>query len=652
MKINKDSVAFLIEESNLHSIYLKFRQSKKEYKAVDGIISIPFDDIYMLTDGRASILMLQNEAGEEVLFSDELTSFSSEKMLTEQYQDTLISIYPSKEKTLRLLVGELPISHRFIEKVEFTFARQLRDGSVEVAIDLDTLMSHATEGDLFFTFRGSIEKTYVSTTKVEKLSVEDHIFRTRLFFKIRPVDMAKVREFDGYSNYFNNIIDLSLMFQLESNYLFARRHRVCLEHDYEEYFVQEHPDILTGVKFYQTMNEKSSIILEDIPLESKECFNLESNMGSSDRLVALFCEYPEKAQDTAFSQFKYMSDELSDQFECWYIIEADSPDLVNLEPYKDQVIIYKEPLHFEKFMQADMIFHSHSSMYANPTKMKKFQDKMEKTFRVFLQHGILGVRDLSYMYAKGDKTFTNLFICSSEREKNIIMNDYFYSEDEIGLTGLSRFDELFNKYQELNQVHANRQESLLIFPSWRKGENRLSDEKFMDTSFYKEFQSLLNDDTFIDLLKANHVKAKFLLHPNFSHYRHLFTSDYIDTDYDNYILQDELVKNDYLLTDFSSAALDFALLKKPVIYYQFDKNLAEAKKDNNLKAFLPGDIIKSRRRLYRKLKSVFKKKQIKKKHEKKLDNLSLYRDNQARERIVVKAMEGYEKNNICRGSLT
>ena len=665
MKIRSNEEEFIVSLENEEKVFISFKKQLIPLEYVNGSVIVPFKTIYELTQGLPSILRFVNEDNiplfefpkESEEMDDTLESTRVEALdfvdieedtkLCHLYKDTVISLYLSKDNFLRVLVGELPLSNRFIDHSELISAKQLDSEKVEVIIDVTTIFSHVSESDLSLTFRGTLERLTVPFSSLEKRESDTAgLFVTRITYIINQEEIKKVHEIDGYSNYFNNILDLSIDFHLNSNYLVRRRHRVSLESDYQTYLLMEHEDYLSGLKFYPTMNQKSSIILETIPTESGACLDIKAtSKQDGQKPVVLFCEYPEKAQDTGFSQFSYMADNYQDEFDCYYIIDKESPDMINLEKYMDKVLFYKSPKHFEYFMKADILFHSHSAMYASPVKKQTFQDKQDSIFKVFLQHGVLGVRDLSSMYAKGDRSFTNLFICSSDREQHIIENDYGYEKDEIALTGLSRFDNLFLKYQAFSESRTGEVRTLLIFPSWRKGQNRLSDEKFMETNFYNEFQSLINDDEFINLLKKNNITAKFLLHPNFNHYSHLFTSDYIETNIKHYILQNELVENDFLLTDFSSAALDFALLKKIVIYYQFDRKLVETKKDNNLKRFLPGKIIYKRKRLLKYLQKSFDHNTISKKYAKRLSNLYKFEDTNARDRIIEYTLKSMHKKN-------
>src|SRR5699024_11376870 len=84
-----------------------------------------------------------------------------------------------------------------------------------------------------------------------------------------------------------------------------------------------------------------------------------------------------------------------------------------------------------------------------------------------LQHGIIGVRDLRYMYGrKKHERFTDLFVVSSSREKKIITNNYGFSPNEVILTGLPRFDLLIEESKN-NKLIINQKKKVLIMPTWR-----------------------------------------------------------------------------------------------------------------------------------------------------------------------------------------
>ena len=96
------------------------------------------------------------------------------------------------------------------------------------------------------------------------------------------------------------------------------------------------------------------------------------------------------------------------------------------------------------------------------------------------------------------------------------------------------------------------------------------DEKVIADRFYN---NIINDKRLLDVLKKKGYKAKFCIHPSFE-------KQVIDFKPNKYITvsknlpdyQKEFKQNALLITDYSSVAFDFAYLKKPVIYTQFDRS--------------------------------------------------------------------------------
>lgn len=119
-------------------------------------------------------------------------------------------------------------------------------------------------------------------------------------------------------------------------------------------------------------------------------------------------------------------------------------------------------------------------------------------------------------------------------------------------------------------------------PTWREnlaGENNIKtsireyNPDFKDTEYFKFYNSLINNSNLIECLKKNGYRAKFCVHPSFG-------KQFVDFNGNEYVTinkgianyQKEFSENALLITDFSSVAFDFAYLRKPVIYTQFDFN--------------------------------------------------------------------------------
>lgn len=167
--------------------------------------------------------------------------------------------------------------------------------------------------------------------------------------------------------------------------------------------------------------------------------------------------------------------------------------------------------------------------------------------------------------------------CATD-EYNSIINDedeYIYTKEEVKLLGFPRFDKLTS----------NSQKKIVFMPTWRKkitesmkvkdnSSEREYSPTFKDTDYFKFYNKLINDERIIEVLKQKGYKGKFYIHPNLEQQAVDFQSNEcieVSTQITNY--NKEFAENELLITDFSSVAFDFAYLKKPVIYTQFDREV-------------------------------------------------------------------------------
>jgi hypothetical protein len=195
-----------------------------------------------------------------------------------------------------------------------------------------------------------------------------------------------------------------------------------------------------------------------------------------------------------------------------------------------------------------------------------------KNKRIFLQHGIIE-NDLKWLYYKVSKFA--LFICSVKPEYEYVKKKFGYPDNVIKLLGLCRFD-------NLGKCKTNKQQ-LLIMPSWREWiagsvpDSRRGEDYsgFMKTEYYIKWQSLLNNERLFELLEENSLNVIFFPHRNMQKYVNIFNakSNRITiADWRLYDIQNLLKESAFLITDYSSIAFDFAYMKKPLLYYQFDQD--------------------------------------------------------------------------------
>lgn len=188
---------------------------------------------------------------------------------------------------------------------------------------------------------------------------------------------------------------------------------------------------------------------------------------------------------------------------------------------------------------------------------------------VFLQHGVTQ-NDLSAWLNRRSKNIKGFVTAARPEYDSIAHGDYEYGENEVWLTGFARFDNL----------EANHAKEILLMPTWRKTLVGKMDEKsgrwgiadgFENSAFFANYDRLINHPRLLECCRRLSYRIAFVLHPNLreaAKFFHLNDVVYIpgaDVTYSQLFSNASL-----MVTDYSSTAFDFAYLRKPVIYNQFD----------------------------------------------------------------------------------
>lgn len=214
--------------------------------------------------------------------------------------------------------------------------------------------------------------------------------------------------------------------------------------------------------------------------------------------------------------------------------------------------------------QGEGIFYNPFDGYSEP-----YRDLFMDTKFIFLQHGITQ-NDLSAWINRYDKNLHG-FVTSTVPEKNsIISAQYHYTEDQVWLTGFPRFDRLYHDEQKI----------ITIMPTWRRYLMDRMDTQtgrwsclpdFNSSTYARFYTELLNNRKLLDSAINMGYRIAFFSHPIVRpHFKLSPLSDAViilaqDTDY-----RDIYAHSNLVITDYSSAVFDFAYLRKPVIYTQFD----------------------------------------------------------------------------------
>jgi CDP-glycerol glycerophosphotransferase len=277
--------------------------------------------------------------------------------------------------------------------------------------------------------------------------------------------------------------------------------------------------------------------------------------------VWLIGEQSFKAQDNGLAFFRYMRTHHR-EVDAFYVIDRAAPDRSNLEGL-DHVVEYRSMEHLDLMFRAERVLGTHHPEYLYPSRSRTFESMVDPV-KVFLQHGVIAIRRVDPLYGRSVKGFdTDLFLVSSDREKQIIVDDLGYRPEEVAVTGLARFDTLFDGEDPV------RPGQIFVMPTWR--EWLQNETEFLGSEYYLRWTELLHSERFQQMLAAHDAEAIFHLHPNMRMFAEHFSAPHVRlVEQGEESVQRMLKRSSVLITDYSSVGADFSFLGKSVIYYQFD----------------------------------------------------------------------------------
>lgn len=298
--------------------------------------------------------------------------------------------------------------------------------------------------------------------------------------------------------------------------------------------------------------------------------------------IWIFSDLPGRADDNGFKFFKYALNADDSDVEKYFVIKKSYDNyfiLPTLEKIKvllgfdeaheeylkveevGPVIPYGSLKHRFYSLYAELIITSHpdnSIIYPFWGNFRHLAG-LVRSKTVFLQHGVT-LHDVSFWLNKFDKNLAMLGTVSKKEYDSFLQSNYGYSEDIIKLCGFPRFDYL-EKLEDKKEI--------VIMPTWRRKYNRVSEDEFVKSELFENFNTLLNDEDLISFLDSKGYKLVFKPHPNLIKFIDAFDNhplvEFSDKSYSDIFNHSSL-----LITDFSSVAFDFAYLKKPLIYYHYD----------------------------------------------------------------------------------
>lgn len=284
-----------------------------------------------------------------------------------------------------------------------------------------------------------------------------------------------------------------------------------------------------------------------------------------------FCK---TAQDNSYYFFKYCMEHLpeKERRHIYYIMDPREPDYKNVAGYGRQVVPFMSLKHMLLSLSMKICISSDSTshLYVWRSKPSIVRRAIKQKEELFLQHGVTAMKRVDQLFGKNGSSPMTYFVTCSRPEHDIVVREFDYEPENVPITGFARWDVLEDKSTPDDPF-------ILMMPTWRSWLEEVDNDTFLQSDYYKNYSALLTDPALDEMLRRNHTRLVFYLHPKFAGYMNNF-KDKISPrvtciPFGQQPLNELMMRCKLLVTDYSSVCWDVLYQNKPVVYYQFDYGL-------------------------------------------------------------------------------
>ncbi|MCI5822254.1 MAG: CDP-glycerol glycerophosphotransferase family protein [Lachnospiraceae bacterium] len=300
------------------------------------------------------------------------------------------------------------------------------------------------------------------------------------------------------------------------------------------------------------------------------CYFLSKPFLKKRKIWLVYEKYCEMAQDNGYYFFKYCMENLpeKERQRIYYVIDKKSPDYQYVKPYDKQVIDFLSLKHRVYLLACQILVASDTKAhaYAWHSPRSVYRAALKRKKNAFLQHGVIMFKYCHRGLRKGSVNQSEMFIVSSDVEKQIVLDNFGYRDDQILVTGLARWDVLEDK-------STKDERKVLLMPTWRKWLEEVQEDEFRNSEYYHRYMELLNDPKLAEMLEKQDIYLDFYMHPKFKEYIGTFSarsSRIRLIAFGEEPLNQLMMHCKMMITDYSSAVWDVFYQGKPVLFYLFD----------------------------------------------------------------------------------
>lgn len=287
-----------------------------------------------------------------------------------------------------------------------------------------------------------------------------------------------------------------------------------------------------------------------------------------------------EADDSGERLFEHLRAHRPD-INAWFVLASTSADWDRMRQAWGKRLVRRGSLSWRLLMvRATWLVSSHADRdVVMPLELTRLAGRRPWRF-AFLQHGVMK-DDLSVWLNPKD---IDMFVVSTKAELESVVADgtaYIYTTKETRLTGLPRFDRLLRKAREVGE---DDRRLVLVAPTWRSwlAEPLESPELrrgvvggFRDSEFFRSWRAILSSQAIAAAAADAGVRVAFMPHPNFQNlHAEIELPEHVEwLSFAGNDVQGLYARCALLVTDYSSVAFNVALIDRPIVYFQFDRDV-------------------------------------------------------------------------------